>query len=69
MEVYLHSFFNEAIGGGERLVPNPRQFNSEGTTPSSIWKGGRVEPIAGLETLDKRKVFLLWPGIDPRSLG
>jgi hypothetical protein len=61
VNVYIHIFFTSALVGGEWSALRPRRF-----TPGTHWIGGWVDPRAGLDDVEKRKLLTLtelelWP--------
>jgi hypothetical protein len=59
MDVYIHVFLTSALDGGERSA----------SRPGTHWKGGWVDPRAGLDDMKEWK-FLTLPGLElrpPRS--
>jgi hypothetical protein len=61
-DVEIHIFLTSALVGGECSASRPCRF-----TPGTNWIGGWVDPIAGLNDVEKRK-FLTEKGLELRSL-
>jgi hypothetical protein len=68
VDVYIHIFLTSALGGGEWSSSLPGRFNPGERAPGTLWIGGWVGPIAGLEHMEKRKSLTL-RGIELRPLG
>jgi hypothetical protein len=54
--------------GCEWSASRPSHFTPWERAPSTHWIGGLVEPTAGLDDIEKRKLFTL-PGLELRHLG
>jgi hypothetical protein len=61
-------FFTSAQVGGEWSASRPGRFTPGERAPGTHWIGGWVNPIAGLDDVEKRK-FLTLPGLELRPLG
>jgi hypothetical protein len=51
------SFFISALGGSEWSASLSCRFTSQGKNPRYHWIEGWVGLIAGLDTIEKRKIF------------
>jgi hypothetical protein len=56
-------FLTSAVVGGGWSAPRPGRF-----TPGTHWMGGWVDPIAGLDDVEKRKILAL-PVLELRTPG
>jgi hypothetical protein len=61
-------FLTSALVRGERSASRPDRFTPEEKAPGTHWKGGWVNPRAGLDHVEKRK-FLILPGLELRPPG
>jgi hypothetical protein len=68
VDVYIHIFLTSALVGGEWSASRPGRFTPGGKVTGTHWIGGWVDPIAGLDVVEKRKLLTL-PGLEPRSFG
>jgi hypothetical protein len=59
VEVQLHSFLTSTLDGREQSYSRPDHFVSE-KNPISHGMEGRLGPIAGFDTLEKRKISFGW---------
>jgi hypothetical protein len=66
-DVYIHIFLTSALVGGEWSASRPGPFTTGEKAPGTHWIGGWVDPRAGLDTVDKRKLLTL-PGLELRPL-
>jgi hypothetical protein len=63
VDVSIHIFLTSALAGDQWLASRPGRFTRGERTPVTHWVGGRVDPKAGLDDLEKRKFFTL-PGLE-----
>jgi hypothetical protein len=62
-----YSFTTSALDGGEWSVSLPGRALPPGKgPPGTHWKGGWVDPRAGLDTEVRRKILLPLQGIEPQ---
>jgi hypothetical protein len=66
--VYIHVFLTSALVGGEWSASRPGRFTPGERAPGTHWIGGWVDPRAGLDDVEKRKILTL-PGLELRPLG
>jgi hypothetical protein len=59
-------FLTLALDGGEWSASHPGRFTSGERTPGTRWTGGCVDPRAGLDTVEKRKISCLCRESNPR---
>jgi hypothetical protein len=59
---------NSALVGGEWSASHPDHFTPGERTPDTHWIGAWVDPIGGLDIVEKRK-FLTLLGLELRLLG
>jgi hypothetical protein len=65
VDVLNHIFLTSALVGGEWSASRHGRFNPSEKAPCTHWIGGRVDPRAGLDAVEKRK-FLTLPGLELR---
>jgi hypothetical protein len=63
--MYIHIFFTSALVGGKWSASRPGRFTPGEIAPSTHWRGGWVDPSAGLNDVEKRK-FSTVPGLELR---
>jgi hypothetical protein len=68
VDVYIHIFLISALAGGEWLASRPGRFTPGERAAGNHWIGGKVDPRAGLDDVERRK-FLTLPGLELRTLG
>jgi hypothetical protein len=68
VDVQIHIFLTSALAGGEWSASRPSCFTLGERAPGTHWRGGWVDPRAGLDDVDKRK-FLTLLGLELRPLG
>jgi hypothetical protein len=68
VDVYIHIFLTSALAEGEWSVSLSDRFTPGERAPRTHWIGGWVDPRAGLDDVEKRKLFIL-PGLELRPLG
>jgi hypothetical protein len=68
VDVKIHIFLTSALAGGEWLASRPGRFTPMERAAGTHWIGGRVDPRAGLDDVEKRKFFTL-PGLELQPLG
>jgi hypothetical protein len=67
--LYRSTFFlTSALVAGEWSVSRMGRFTPGESAPGTHWIGGWVDPSAGLDDVEKRKLLTL-PGLELRSLG
>jgi hypothetical protein len=66
--VWIHILSTSALAGGEWSASRPGRFTSEERAPGVHWVGGWVDPITGLDDVEKKK-FLIIPGLELLPLG
>jgi hypothetical protein len=59
-------FFTLALDGGEWSPSLPSRFTLGERSPGTHWMGGWLDPRAGLDAMEKRKIFRVsvvepWP--------
>jgi hypothetical protein len=59
VDVLIHVFLTSALAGGEWSASRPYRFTSGERAPHTHWIGGSVVPRAGLDDVEKRKLFTL----------
>jgi hypothetical protein len=57
MDVYIHIFLTSALVGGEWSASHHGCFTPREMAPGTHWIGGWVDPRAGLDDAEKRKLF------------
>jgi hypothetical protein len=72
VDVLIHIFLTSALAGSEWSASSPGRFTPEEKSPGTHWIGCwmdpiAVDPIAGLDDMEKRK-FLILPGLEFRPL-
>jgi hypothetical protein len=67
VDVYVHIFLTLALVGGEWSTSRPGRFTIGERSPGTHWIGGWVNPRAGLDDVEKRKLFTL-AGLELRHL-
>jgi hypothetical protein len=60
-------FLTSTLDGGEWSASRPASFTPVERAPGIHWIGGRVDPRAGLDDVEKRK-FLTVPGLELQSI-
>jgi hypothetical protein len=65
VDVSIHIFLTSALAGGEWSALHPGRFTLGERALSTHWRGGFVEPRAGLDDVEKRK-FLTLPEVELR---
>jgi hypothetical protein len=68
VNVEIHTFLISALAGGEWSTSRAGRFIHGERTTGTHWIGGWVVPRAGMDTVEKRKFFIL-PGLELRHLG
>jgi hypothetical protein len=68
VDVQIHFFLTCALTGVDCSVSRSVWFTPGERAPGTHWKGGWVNPRAGLDYFEKRK-FLTLPGLELRHLG
>jgi hypothetical protein len=68
VDVWIHIFLTLAIAGGEWSASLPGRFIPRKRAPGTQWIEGWVDPRAGLDDVEKRKLLNL-PGLELRPLG
>jgi hypothetical protein len=68
VDVQIHIFLNSALADGEWSVSHSGSFIPGERAPGTHWIGGWVNPRAGLEDMEERKLLIL-PGLELRPLG
>jgi hypothetical protein len=68
VDVQIHIFLTSALAGGEWSTSRPCCFTPGEKAPRAHWIGGGVDPRAGMDDVEKRKLFTL-PGLELRTLG
>jgi hypothetical protein len=68
VDVYIHIFLTSALAGGGWSASRPGRFTPGERAPGTHWIGEWVDPIAGLDDVEKRK-FLTPPGLEFPPLG
>jgi hypothetical protein len=68
VDVYIHIFLTSALAGGKWSASRADRFTPGERAPGTHWKGGWVNPRAGLDDVEKRK-FLTLPGLELSFLG
>jgi hypothetical protein len=66
--VLIHIFLTSALVGGKWSASRPGRFTPGERTPETYWIGGWVDPSAGLDDEEKRKLLIL-PGLELITLG
>jgi hypothetical protein len=61
VDVQIHIFLTSALAGSEWSAARPGRFTHREKAPGTHWVGGWVDPRAGLDDLEKRKLLTL-PG-------
>jgi hypothetical protein len=64
----MYVFLTLALAGGEWSASRPGCFTPRERAPGIHWLGGWVDPRAGLDDVEKRKLLIL-PGLELRLLG
>jgi hypothetical protein len=59
VDVLNHVFLISALFGGKWPASRPGRFTPGERTSSTHWIGSRVNPIAGLDDMEKRTFFTL----------
>jgi hypothetical protein len=67
MDVQIHIFLTSVLAGGEWSASRPGRFTPVEIAPDTHWIGGWVNPRAGLDDLERRKIVPL-PGLELRPL-
>jgi hypothetical protein len=67
VDVKIHIFLALALAGGEWLASRPCCFTPRKRNPGTHWIRGWVDPRAGLDDLEKRKLLTL-PGLKLQPL-
>jgi hypothetical protein len=57
VHVYIHTFLTTALAGGEWSASRPGCSTAGERAPGTHWKGGWVDPRAGLDDVEKRKFY------------
>jgi hypothetical protein len=65
--VEIHIFLTSALVGGVCPTSRPGRFTPGEKAPGTHWRGGWVDPRAGLDDLEKRKL-LTPPALELRLL-
>jgi hypothetical protein len=68
VDVYIHILWTSALAGSKWSGSRSGHFTSGERNPCTHWIGGWLDPIAGLDDVEKRK-FLSIPGLELRPLG
>jgi hypothetical protein len=68
VDVWIPVFLTSALVEGEWSASRPGHFNPGERAPGTHWRGGWVDPITGLDDVEKRKILPL-PGLELRPLG
>jgi hypothetical protein len=69
-EYSSYSFTTSALDGSEWSASRlDRAFTPEERTAGTLWTGGKVGPIVGVDTDAREKNPLSLPGIEPRTSG
>jgi hypothetical protein len=68
VDVWIHIFLTSALAGGEWSASRLYRFTLGERAPGTHWIGGWVDPRAGLDDMEKRKILPL-PGLELRPLG
>jgi hypothetical protein len=68
VDVQTHVFLTSALVGSESSASRPGRFTPGGSAPGTHWRGGLVDPRAGLDDLERIKFFTL-PVLELRPLG
>jgi hypothetical protein len=68
VDVWINIFLTSVLVVGEWSVSRPGRFAVGGRAPGTHWIGSWVDPRAGLDDLEKRKLLTL-PGFKLRPLG
>jgi hypothetical protein len=68
VDVWIHTVLTSTLVGGEWSASRTCHFTPGERVPSTYWIGGRVDPRASLDEVEKRK-FLTLPGLKLRPLG
>jgi hypothetical protein len=58
----IHIFLASALTGGEWSASRPCRSAPGERAPVTHWRGGWVDPRAGLDDMERRKKFLTLPG-------
>jgi hypothetical protein len=59
VDIYIHLFLTSSLAGGEWSASHPGSFTPGERAPGTHWTGGLMNPIAGLDDLEKRKILTL----------
>jgi hypothetical protein len=57
--VYIHVFLNSELIGGEWPASHPGRFTLVIRSTGAYWIGGWVDPRAGLNKVERRKILPL----------
>jgi hypothetical protein len=68
MDVLIHIFLTSTLAGGEWSASSYGRFTPGEKAPGTHWIGGWVDSKAGLDDVEKRKIFPL-PGLKLQPLG
>jgi hypothetical protein len=66
--VQIHIFLTSALAGGEWSASRFGRFTPGEKAISTHWRGGWVDPRAGLDNVEKRKCLIL-QGLELRPFG
>jgi hypothetical protein len=50
-------FLNSTLDGGDLSVSRTYRCTAGERAPDAQWTGGRMDPIAGLDAMEKRKIL------------
>jgi hypothetical protein len=64
----IHIFLTSALAGVERSASRKGRYTPGERAPGTHWRGGWVDPRAGLDDVVKRK-FLTLQGLELRPFG
>jgi hypothetical protein len=67
VDVQIHIFLTSVLAGGEWSASRTGRLTPGETAPGTDWLGGWVDPRAGLEDVEDRKLTL--PELELRPLG
>jgi hypothetical protein len=68
VNLYIHIFLTSALAAGEWSDSRPGRFTPGEGAPGTHWIGSWVEPRAGLDDVEKRKLLTL-PELELRPIG
>jgi hypothetical protein len=57
VDILIYVFLPSALDGGEWSASRPGRFTAGERAPGTHWIGGWVGPRAGLNDVEKRKIF------------